>query len=343
LDELRLLDRVGVLSTISGGSVIGAYYAYTPDKPFDEFANDIRRFLRRGFHGQIAFGLAEPANFVRSLISFLSTATAELWAVVSGNEPRVRRRFSRTEIFREVLERELFAGLKLTSPTRQNIKVVIGSCELQTGVAFRFGNDRCGDWRHGVIAESECDVSLAVAASAAYPIFLPALDRTWEFEKGGERKRIRVLLTDGGLYDNLGLQVLEPGRDPAYSAHTFPCDYLIACNAGPGQDAGDTLPLGFYRRVKRSFEIVHRRVQEATMHRLHYFKQTGAVRGFALPYLGQMDESLPATPSNFVSRAEVVNYPTDFGAMSDEWINRLSLRGQQLTELLVRHYLGEII
>ena len=32
LNDLGLLERVGVLSTISGGSLIGAYYAYTPHK-----------------------------------------------------------------------------------------------------------------------------------------------------------------------------------------------------------------------------------------------------------------------------------------------------------------------
>ena len=34
-----------------------------------------------------------------------------------------------------------------------------------------------------------------------------------------------------------GIQVLEPGRDPRVSLHTFPCDYIISCNAGQGQEA----------------------------------------------------------------------------------------------------------
>lgn len=32
LDDVGILDQIRVLSTISGGSVIGAYYAYTPGK-----------------------------------------------------------------------------------------------------------------------------------------------------------------------------------------------------------------------------------------------------------------------------------------------------------------------
>lgn len=188
----------------------------------------------------------------------------------------------------------------------------------------------------------DVDVALAVTASAAYPIFLPALDRIWQFDKEGVETEHRVLLTDGGIYDNLGVQIFEPGR-AAVSLHNYPCDYVIACNAGQGQESGDGIPLGFYRRVKRSFEVVHRRVQDSTMNRLHYLKETGAIKGFVLPYLGQIDERLPWKPSVLVSRAEVIGYPTNFAAMNEKWIDRLSDRGEQLTRCLLSQYLPELV
>ena len=120
-------------------------------------------------------------------------------------------------------------------------------------------NTRSGSWRHGEIVGNDIAVLFAVAASAAYPIFLPAFDRTFEFKKGEGAHAARVCLTDGGVYDNLGIQVLEPGRDPKVSLHTFPCEYIISCNAGQGQEAGFAMPLGFGMRVKRAFEVVHRR------------------------------------------------------------------------------------
>jgi NTE family protein len=189
----------------------------------------------------------------------------------------------------------------------------------------------------------DVEVAFAVAASAAYPIFLPPFDRKWCFTTpDGERDR-RVLITDGGVYDNLGLQVLEPGRDETKSIHNFPCDFIIACNAGHGQDSGDAVPLSFIRRVSRSFEIVHRRVQDSTMHRLHHLKEAGRIKGFALPYLGQQDARLPSRPTQFVTRAEVLAYPTDFAAMSNEWIEKLSNRGEQLTRVLVSEYLRDLL
>jgi NTE family protein len=189
----------------------------------------------------------------------------------------------------------------------------------------------------------DVEVAFAVAASAAYPIFLPPFDRKWRFTTPDGEVERRVLITDGGVYDNLGIQVLEPGRDETKSIHTLPCDFIIACNAGHGQDIGAGVPLNFILRVSRSFEIVHRRVQDSSMHRLHHLKDAGKIKGFVLPYLGQQDAILPARPSTFVTRAEVLAYPTHFAAMSDEWLDKLSNRGEQLTKILVSEYLQELL
>lgn len=343
LEDLGLLGRVGTLSTISGGSVIGAYYAYTPGKTFAEFESDVRTFLRAGFQRAIVRDLLLPPNLLRCAVGLSLTRLAEAWSLVTGKEPSFHRRFSRTDLFAGVLRRQLFSGVRLDSPRRHDLEVVIGACELRSGIAFRFGNRCSGDWRRGRLVAPEADVALAVAASAAYPIFLPALDRTWKFAKDGAESAHRVSLTDGGVYDNLGVQVLEPGRDADVSIHALPCDYIIACNAGPGQEAGEGVPLGFYRRVKRSFEVVHRRAQEATLHRLHLLKQSGAIKGFVLPYLGQIDERLHWRPGVLIPRGEVIAYPTDFAAMSDAWIDRLSARSEQLTRCLLSQHCPELL
>jgi len=246
-------------------------------------------------------------------------------------------------MFHKVLRRDVFPGLTMSSPRRDGMEVVIGSCELRTGVAFRFGNRKSGDWRRGEMVGGDVDVAFAVAASAAYPIFLPAFDRTWKFRKDNHESKHRVILTDGGVYDNLGVQVLEPGYDPEVSLHTFPCEYLVACNAGSGQESGDCVPMGFLTRIAGSFGVVHRRVQDSTMKRLHHLNEAGLIKGFILPYLGQQDDRLPWKPSVLITREEVISYPTDFAAMSDEWIDKLSGRGEQLTRCLVSLYLRDLI
>jgi len=79
------------------------------------------------------------------------------------------------------------------------------------------------------------------------------------------------------------------------------------------------------------------------MQRLHAFKETGAIKGFALPYLGQIDERLPWKPSALVPRSEVFGYPTNFSGMTDAWIEKLSNRGEQLTRCLIAQHCPEIV
>ena len=343
LNDIGLLNRIGVISAVSGGAVIGAYYAYTPGKSFEEFEKDVREILQSGFQWEIARELLRPSNLIQCIGSTTVTLTGELLAAIAHKNPEVVRKFSRTELFRQVLDRLLFQGLTTASPRRNGIEIVIGASELRTGTAFRFGNMVSGSWRKGRLRDTTVDIALAVTASAAYPIFLPAMDRTWRFEKDGIEAEHRVLLTDGGVYDNLGTQVLEPGRNPLISLHSFPCDYLIVCNAGQGQESVGSLPLSALPRIKRAFGVIHRRVQDSAMSHLHELRRTGEIKGFVMPYLGQLDEKLTWKPSGLLPRSQVISYPTDFAEMNKEWINRLSMRGEQLTRHLVARYIPELI
>jgi NTE family protein len=341
LKDLGLLDRIDVISTISGGSVIGAYYAYTPEKTFEEFEDDIRRFLRVGFEKAIFAQLANPKNLTRCLTNVVRANIDAVSERVLKREARFRDQLTRTDLFAHVLHNRAFPKLKMSS-ARRSFEIVIGACEMRTGSAFRFGNSRSGSWRLGEMINGDIDVAFAVAASAAYPLLLPAVDRKWNFSKDGVNQKRRVLLTDGGIYDNLGVQVLEPGRDPKFSIHTFPCDYLIICNAGHGQASGTVIPSRFLSRVSTSFGIVHRRVQDSAMHRLHELQRSKTISGFVLPYLGQQDDRLPWKPAPLVERAAVIEYPTNFSAMPTEWIDKLSARGEQLTRALTPYYLPQL-
>jgi len=339
LHDLGLLRRVRVMSTISGGSVIGAYFAYTPHLSFEQFDEAVCALLGSGLQTRIAIEVLRPSRILHSAAAIVALAFLHK----SNQDGDTGYKWSRTDALHTVLQRQLFGQLRMSAPRRSDMDIVIGACELRRGTAFRFGNTRAGDWRHGELITWDVEVGFAAAASAAYPLLLPALDRVWRFRHKGTEQHHRVLLTDGGVYDNLGLQVLEPGRDSAFSLHTFQCDYLIACNAGQGQSPGVVIPTTLIPRLSRSFEIVHRRVQDSAMARLHALRATGALKGFVLPYLGQIDGSLPIPPRDLVPRAEVIDYPTDFAPMPAAWIDRLSRRGEQLTRTLIEFYLPRIL
>jgi NTE family protein len=224
---------------------------------------------------------------------------------------------------------------------RKDMQVVINACDLKTGTAFRFGSRRSGGWRYGEVSGKPPTVAKAVAASAAFPILLPPLIETFDFMRGGHTSTQTVALTDGGVFDNLGVAVLEPGRDGDIT-ETFPVTHIISLNAGPGQLEGADRPFWWSGRVVKSFENVHRKSQDQVYSRLHRHVETGDLRGFGMVYLGQQDERLPHRPPDLVSRDSVRDYPTDFAPMSVEDLNRLTKRGEQLTHIIVDRYLPHL-
>jgi len=365
LKRLRLLDRVEVLSTVSGGSVIGAYFhaqVCVEGGDFAAFETNMRAILARGLVRPMwrklfsplgikvvaAFALVGIAalvvTLIKTLIKFVSLITPRaLAAQFERFELRspLHRFASRTTLLEAALDGLLFKGASLGDLPAQP-HLVINATELRTGSAFRFGTKESGSWRWGKLHENQASVAHAVAASAAYPLFLPAFDETLTFEKDGVLTTNRVILTDGGVYDNLGLGCLWPDRSPDVSLNVVPIDTIICCSAGYG--LRQEPPSQFlFARMLSVFSAVFDRAQNAAIHRLHDAQRSGQIKHFVFPYLGQLDRQLPNPPSDLVRREEAHTYPTDFNAMPSEWIDRLSLRGEQLTLCLARAYIPQLI
>lgn len=89
------------------------------------------------------------------------------------------------------------------------------------------------------------------------------------------------------------------------------------------------------------FSAIFDRAQNASINRLHEAQRTGQIGSFIFPYLGQVDRQLPNPSANLVRREEAHCYPTDFSAMPAEWIDRLSLRGEQLTLCLAKAHIPD--
>ncbi len=359
LHDLGILARVRVLSTVSGGSVIGGLYAAN-DEPFRAFEARVRSALARGLVGPtIRTALLTPEG-IKAVLCFLLLAPANLafvaltwllwfvWLLLPVRwQPRwqmdnwhlpFRRFASRTTILRSAMDTELFQGKCLRDLPAARPLLIVNAAELRTGSAFYFTPQESGSWRLGRLARRDITLAHAVTASAAYPMFLPALDEEMPFDKrDGARRTERVTLTDGGVYDNLGLAPLWPDRDPSISLNVEPIDTIICCRAGYGlrHDPPSQFMLA---RVKSAFACIHDRAQNAAMKRLFELHAAGKLRAVLLPYLGQDDNRLKFKSANLVTREDAYAYPTNFSAMTEEWIDRLSLRGEQLTRALVAEH-----
>ncbi|MGC2225160.1 MAG: patatin-like phospholipase family protein [Methylocella sp.] len=253
LNQFGLLDRIAVLSTVSGGSVIGAYF-HAHQGDFPSFEAKIRDVLAQGLvkpmRGKVfgVRGIKIVAAFI--VVGFVAACVALVklpakclsliapqwisshWERLDIRSP-LHRFASRTTLLEAALDEVLFTGACLNDLPRQP-HLVVNATELRTGSAFRFGTLESGSWRWGKLHRNAVSVAHAVAASAAYPLFLPAFDETLTFDKGGELKNVRVILTDGGIYDNLGLGCLWPDRSEEVSLNVIPVDTIICCSAGYG-------------------------------------------------------------------------------------------------------------
>lgn len=363
LNDLGIMDNVKVMSTVSGGSVIGAMYA-AHNGTFPEFETKVRRLL--------AWGLARPAmrkavttteglRALFCLILLLLTGAAsrltfwissgaalfvpanrrQHWWVGLRSAP-IRRFASRTTILGRVFEDNVFKRQRLRDLHAGGPLLIVNAADLRTGSAFYFSQKTSGSWRLGELASTDISIGHAVTASAAYPLLLPALDEVLSFnKKDGTRREERVTLTDGGVYDNLGLAPLWPDRDPQISLNVTDIDTIICCRAGYGQRFN--LPSQFLvARMTSAFACIHDRAQNAAMKRLFDLKAAGKLKAFLLPYLGQNDSRLKYPPDDLVSREDTHGYPTDFSAMPEEWIEKLSRRGEQLTKALIAEHHPEL-
>ena len=201
--------------------------------------------------------------------------------------------------------------------------------------------EESGTWRHGTIKHDRISVAQAAAASAAHPLAFPAYDLVETFvHRDGSEHEQRVILTDGGVYDNLGTSALLPGRSRYISTNVSdPHDWIIACDAGRGLFDGTSRPYWYAGRVKQSFDSTYRRAQDADRSKLFELNnQHGPVKGFVVAMLGMDDDNLPLPDPNLVPRDQVTGFKTDLSALTPTEVNLLTLRGQQIMGALVAHY-----
>jgi NTE family protein len=205
-----LLDEVGLISGVSGGSVLAGYYAAFGDEVFTRFERD---FLLANFQSSLMWSLASPGN--------LYGLSSPWW----GRSNVLTQRLD--TVFRGTT----FGDLRRNRPKP---RLLVTATDLTTGAPFEFTPEQfaliCSDL-------DSVPLSFAVAASSAVPILLSPItvrnyagtcaQSAWLEEQAGadvnlaarllhlikqsyldSDERPYIHLVDGGLVDNLGLRSL---------------------------------------------------------------------------------------------------------------------------------------
>ena len=171
LQDLKLLDKIDLLSCVSGGSIAGAYLALNWGAPtvFD----DLERYLRTKSIavGSVIGGLLDPFE-------------------------------SRLDKLADTYDRDLFFKKKLKDFPKKGPRIYLNATNLATGNMFFFvsGGDldaEMGEHELGVISSPNFPIAQAVAASSAFPPVFPPLKLDASVYQPAEAIDY-VTLTDGG-------------------------------------------------------------------------------------------------------------------------------------------------
>ena len=199
LNELGLLPQLDRVSSVSGGSIVSAYLALKWDElNFDTGGTS------QGFEQAVVGPIRDLAS--KTVIDVGSGLKA---VVLPGSvSDKVAKGY----------KKHLFGDATLQDITDYP-RFVINATNVQSGVLWRFMKPYMRDYRVGEIKNPETSLALAVAASSAFPPFLsPArlkLDPAKYSAPDSAKEDLHfepfttdVYLTDGGVYDNLGLETV---------------------------------------------------------------------------------------------------------------------------------------
>jgi NTE family protein len=118
----------------------------------------------------------------------------------------------------EAYRKHLFGNATLQALPVDAPRFVINATSVQTGALFRFSRPFVADYRVGMIPNPTIELAAAVAASSAFPPVLSPLKleldpTSWAPASGQSSEDLHMepylseaVLTDGGVYDNLGLE-----------------------------------------------------------------------------------------------------------------------------------------
>lgn len=200
LNELGYLPRLDRITSVSGGSITSARLA--------------ARWNQLTFN---ADGIATNLeNEVIAPLRAFCRQTLDVRVIATGLIP-----FTRSGVDRliDAYDDQLLECMALDQlPERPDF--VFQATNLQSGRGFRFERTRIADYLVGEIREtSRFRVAQAVAASSAFPpilspVTIPVEQSDWTDLQGTEffdnpEFKVNLNLTDGGVYDNLGLERID--------------------------------------------------------------------------------------------------------------------------------------
>jgi NTE family protein len=199
LNEVGLLGKLTRISSVSGGSITAAFLGLLWEKL--KFNNG---------------KAADLGPFIAGMRAMAGT-TVDVGAVFGG----IFLPGSISDRVAQAYDDVLFKGAKLRDlpddAGKKAPRFVINATNVQSAALWRFSRPYMGDYRVGLVRNPDVMLGTAVAASSAFPPVLSPMTlpikQTVDATKGADLNRApyttTAVLSDGGVYDNLGLETVK--------------------------------------------------------------------------------------------------------------------------------------
>ena len=309
LHELGVLDKVSVLSTISGGSITGAYYC-THERNFDTFYNDLytalqtKDVIKKVLFSWLGLRLLVFILLLIFSLYWLFTPYAWLFPVILVLLFIIVLRFQFvlfpiSKRIEQVYDQFFYHKKRLTE-LPEKPKLIIGSTNMQTARPFSFSRTTMWDSSYGskanpVFKNDGFPISRAVMASSCVPFaFTPITIGKEYFVNPADADKIHPLLVDGGVYDNQGIhKIMQSNRD---------LGTIITSDAGSGSKGELTLKNTF-TLLMETVNVFMTRIKKSQMVSDVYENASTAKKEIAYFSLGwDVDNCIPGFISNLEDR-----------------------------------------
>ena len=342
LNELGVLSKINAITSVSGGSILNGVLATGWAKlrcdaegyysGFDQHvASPIRNFCSHDLRTRLLVGVRiNPHNWPLLVRDYFSIPASFLAAEYAH--------LYQSQSLKDIQE-----------PAPRVPRFVFCATNVQTGACWHFHSGqkgRMGDFYTGYTDCGTVSVAQAVAASSSFPPGFSALrlavkaDQKWsrldpwgavrpestKRPRVADSQRRQVLLTDGGVYDNLGLE-------PVWSRR---CDLLVS-DAGMPFDYSSVCQQHIVARLGRAFNISANQV--GAVRKRWLLESFRANRRGAIWQIDTLIEEFPIRDYQGYSSRVRSQFPlvrTDLNAFTNAEMACLENHGYSLADAAIR-------
>ncbi len=321
LHEAGVLSRLKRISSVSGGSITAGVLALN----WQRIAGGDRSELERSF--------VEP-------LRKMASTTIDVGSILSGLVLPGRISDKVTAAY----GKHLFGKATLQDLPDDPV-FVINATNVQSGALWRFRKAYMRDYLVGEIVNPQVSIAKAVTASSAFPPFLSPVQLDLDpsaFTPGSgsflqnESYTKKVILSDGGVYDNLGLETVWK----RYST--------VLVSDGGGKMAAESAPASDWaRHSRRVLDLVDNQVRALRKRQLiasykaapsDAIHRDGAYWGIRSDISNYgAPGALPCPHARTMALAET---PTRLAAMSGELQERLINWGYAVCDAALRRHVN---